>query len=132
MKKYKLKEEAKRFLTNKLNVHIGEVVQTLEDWEKVNFCIEALEEVPQRIELVFCENKVGTKKVYLGKKSFDVFKFTPQEKNLMEKAINGELLDIDSLDNEDFALWYLNHIKLVDSKAVVHNIKAVLKEYLKK
>ena len=125
-KKYKLKEEVKKYFDNP---RLEE--KTREDWLSYNIGLEALEEVPQRIELVLNSETYASTLTSIIRKA-DKIAFTPQEKELCEKALNGELLDIDTLDNEEFALWYLNHIKLVDSKAVVHNIKAVLKEYLKK
>jgi len=103
MKKYRLKEEAKKFLTDNLNAHIGEVIQTLEDWESVNFCIEALEEVEDRIELEFMYSEDGENKDkrWLSKcgESSECFKngFTDQEKELCEKALNGELFTKDDL-----------------------------------
>ena len=85
MKKYKLKEEAKRFLTNKLNVQIGEVIQTLEDWEKVNFCIEALEEVDERIEIIQLQ---CTDAKYVTEQILN------DRVNLCEKALNRELITL--------------------------------------
>ena len=122
MKKYKLKEEAKRFLTNKLNVQIGEVVQTLEDWEKVNFCIEALEEVPQRIEL-YGQLEGGYCR-YLRKK--DATHFTDKQRIICEKALNGELLDIDSFNYEDFSDWYRDEFITI-SWEILKLVKIILK-----
>ena len=96
MKKYKLKKDTPNlkagsiFERNASSYHCKEH-DFYYKTEYVENNPEWFEPIPERIELVFCENKVGTKKVYLGKKSFDVFKFTRQEKNLMEKALNGEL-----------------------------------------
>ncbi len=108
MKKYKLKEEAKRFLTDKLNVQIGEVIQTLEDWEKVNFCIEALEEVPQRIKL-YGQLEDGYCR-YLRKK--DATHFTDKQRIICEKAINGELFTKDDMD--EYLCFCDGKIKTVD------------------
>ena len=142
MKKYKLKKDTPNlkagsiFERNASSYHCKEH-DFYYKTEYVENNPEWFEPIPERIELVFCENKVGTKKVYLGKKSFEVFKFTPQEKDLCEKAINGELLDIDSLDDLDFALWYnSNKVDVITDDSLSGNylkgIKAVLKEYLKR
>jgi len=61
-------------------------------------------------------------------------RFTNQEKDLCEKAINGELLDVESLDSDDFEEWYKkaeNCNVYYNSDYEICGIKAVLKEYLK-
>jgi hypothetical protein len=99
MKKYRLKEEVKKLLIIDSNYSDREM--TLTDW--FNYCKlteEALEEVPSRIELII--SQIDGYGMYKTNKTY----WTDQEKDLCEKALNGELLDIDSLDDKDFAEWY--------------------------
>lgn len=118
MKKYRLKEEVKKYFALDVNV---DNIQTAE-WWRISFdlSMEALEEVPQRVELAI--DSMGG--LYQKEKSF-----TDQEKDLCEKALNGELLDIDSLDVYYFEDWFhsINTKPYVETK----NIITVLKQYLK-
>jgi len=92
---------------------------------------EWFKEVPSRIELEIYNMGNGANGK-LQKKDFSGF--TYQEKYLCERALNGELLDIDSLDDDDFSNWYFSEdpTSSICTDAYVKNtgIKAVLKAYL--
>lgn len=123
MKKYKLREEVKKYFDTCYYKH----ELSLEDWKKTfGLSLEALEEVPQRVELKGLDND------NLHIPNFALYKnnnesWTQQEKDLCEKALNNELLDIDNLDDDDFESWYLNTCDLTFPTV---SIKAVLKAYL--
>lgn len=97
-KLYKLKDECKAFYTPKYKYF--EEQHTLEFWLKEGYIQEALEEVPQRVELVVLSessyNLVVIKCPYTP--------FTEQERLLMEQALNGELFTKDDLHS--FASHY--------------------------
>ena len=121
MKKYRLKEEVKKYFDDSMwdleftydDIHIDRGVS-----------LNALEEVPQRIEL-----RIGTcDKGALFKTSEPFCSWTDQEKDLCEKALNGELLDIDSLDSEHFNLWWNRNRKPFQSETFVYLLKQYLKE----
>jgi hypothetical protein len=135
MKKYRLKEEVKKFI----GVPYPEAINTLEYWDKYYVKLEALEEVPSRIELII--SQIDGYGMYKTNKTY----WTDQEKNLCEdvltmlqqkgfdytkKCLNGELLDIDSLDDKHFWNWYIDRMP---KRQVICDlgIKAVLKQYLK-
>lgn len=126
MKKYRLKTEVKKYVSHELAFSL---VEPMEYWERSIWNKEALEEVPQRVELMF---NISDKGVDFGMENkrllikTDRTLFTDKEKALCEKALNGELLDIDSLDERDFYKWYINKTE----KSILTNIKAVLKQYL--
>ena len=79
---------------------------------------EQFEPIPERIEL---EQYFEDDKYCIAKK--DGKKFQPNERVLMEKAANGELLDIDSLDD---TIYHIN-----GSQYTGTYLKSLLKEYLK-
>jgi len=121
-KKYRIKEQYKLAFQNTWH----DAILTLEQWKANGLSIEALEEVEQRVEL----------RIHRADKYFLVKKtdWTDQEKDLCEKAINGELLDVESLDSDDFEEWYKkaeNCNVYYNSDYEICGIKAVLKEYLK-
>jgi hypothetical protein len=120
MKKYRLKEEVKKFI----GVPYPEAINTLEYWDKYYVKLEALEEVPSRIELII--SQIDGYGMYKTNKTY----WTDQEKDLCEKVLNGELLDIDSLDDKHFWSWYIDRMP---KRQVICDlgIKAVLKQYLK-
>ena len=123
MKKYRLKEQYKKFFHKSL--HDSELTDY--EWnERHLITLEALEEVPQRIKLGFYD---GGETIYMESHLC----FTNHDKDLMEKALNGELLDIESLDDEDFSKWYIPNDVIVslDVDFKIKGIKAVLKAYLK-
>lgn len=129
MKKYRLKEEVKKYL------HFNETalnqVLTLREWQRDKLIsLQALEEVPQRIELSLCNpNDITHRNNCLIRSGCDL---TDQEKDLCEKALNGELLDIDSLERNilDFLTWrksyYVHPIN--DAKEVKEYIEQYLNE----
>lgn len=82
------------------------------------------EEVDERITL-----SIDTDNVFISSDPI-----TDEQLELMEKALNGELLDIDSLDDGDFDEWYANNSVDVQSASgfIIKGITAVLTEYLKK
>jgi hypothetical protein len=112
MKKYRLKEEAKE----KLKPFLGTIELTYEmplsDWHnKFNVFSEQfftceLEEVEERIELMI--NKPLDDNFYnLRKVNGD--DFTDQEKELCEKALNGELFTKDDMEA------FVNYSRRVDN-----------------
>ena len=129
MRRYKLKEKVKEYISKSL----WDVVADMDYWCSAlpNFELQKiLEEVPQRTELeLFSLNMYNS----IYKK--DMSNITDQERDLCEKALNGELLDIDSLDDEDFGNWsckqYYNINGNKYSSHKLNGIKAVLKAYLK-
>ena len=115
MKKYRLKKEVKKYFANRCK----DDEQPLEYWSlEFGVSAEALEEVPSRIELGI--SNLGNLFKETGNK------WTDQEKDLCEKALNGELLDIDSLDG--FEKWYSDRI--TSKFRCDLDIKGVLKQYL--
>ncbi len=130
MKKYRLKEEVKKYLNLS---DLPKEPKEEQEWLQVySIKKEALEEVEQRIELYSrprCEGMLdnGHTKIIVGLQKVSGEIFTDQEKELCEKALNGELLDIDSLDDDEFADWYRSDCYL----EILDCIKAVLKQYLK-
>jgi hypothetical protein len=129
MKKYRLKEEVKKYIDSNYN----DETMTLTEW--FNYCKvneEALEEVPQRVELRIGLSDKGA--LFKSSEPFD--KWTNQEKDLCEKALNGELLDIDSIYNydfDDFAAEYneRNGFDGVSLRLDCYDITELLKQYLK-
>jgi hypothetical protein len=142
MKKYRLKEEAKEKLKSFLGTIELNYEMPLSDWHnkfKVfseQFFTCELEEVEEKIELELCNIGTATN-TRLQKKKLNGF--TEQEKELCEKALNGELLDVNSLDDADFGHWYYNNdndnvnvtVDTTDYAYSIRGIKAVLKQYLK-
>ena len=125
MKKYRLKEKLKDyFIVNRNDI------QDYDFWVKKGISINALEEVPQRVEL----KKIKQYDINIISKTKGGF--TDQEKDLCEKAFNGELLDIDSIDNDDFddfAAEYneRNGFDGVSLRLDCYDITELLKQYLK-
>jgi hypothetical protein len=99
MKKYRLKEEVKKFI----GVPYPEAINTLEYWDKCYVKLEALEEVPSRIEL--SRNPVDG---YLINR-VDGEIISDQEKDLCEKALNGELFTKDDMEA------FVNYSRRVDN-----------------
>ena len=77
-KLYRLKDEVKKYFTEHTSLH---VTQTELDWNEEGISIEALIEVPQRVELR-CTDNCG----YITKESKQPF--TEPERLLMEQALN--------------------------------------------
>ena len=113
MKKYKLREEVRKYFNNNFSEEIE--TATLDIWNECGVTLEALEEVPNKITL-----SIDTDNVFIS--SDDL---TDEQVELMEKALNGELLDIDSLDINDFTDFYMY------SNIPVDDLVNVLKQYLK-
>jgi len=129
MKKYRLKNYIRDNIASPI---FREKVEVVNYWLGIGICTDDLEEVPSRIELYSrprCEGKLDNRhtKIIVGlqKTSGDIF--TDQEKDLCEKALNGELLDIDSLDDDDFQKWWEES----PLYAYKDGITEVLKQYLK-
>jgi hypothetical protein len=130
MKKYRLKSELVKYF------HIPKVSDleptVLDNWQRLNISIEALEEVPQRVELIHYNlnpNKLGD--LYFLNK-IDNKKFTDQELDLCEKALNGELLDFDTFDSDDYSKWYMGEDGSLDYlKREGLTLGELLKAYLK-
>ncbi len=130
MKKYRLKEGIRKLFKSNSPM-LGDIM-TVKDWQiKYGIFSCDLEEVQERIELEITEIQEGIKIEYkplhLTKKNRAYF--TEQEKELCEKALNGELLDIDSLDNGEFRNFEtrsLDYIHIYNSDLI-----AYLKQYLK-
>ena len=129
MKKYRLKKEVKKYFTDE---YISERPLTLSEWLDIGITIEALEEVEQRVELVLGEIQQGLDMNYYPKRiaKSDDSNFTMQEKDLCEKALNGELLDIDSLDESEFEDWSVTEegYKICQTTGIIEILKAYLKE----
>jgi hypothetical protein len=117
MKKYRLKE----YYKNILKVPNPDAINDWDYWGNYFMTKEPLEEVPQRIEL-----KMEFKTEYVYKRDG---LWTKEELNICEKALNGGLLDIDSIDHNHFSNWYNDQSSAVFNCGL--NIKAVLKQYLK-
>ena len=115
MKKYRLKEEVKKYVSIGVNDS-----RELGFWETIGFTLEALEEVPSRIEL-----KVGNLDTCGLYKLCENINWTDKEKDLCEKAINGELLDVDFI--MDFMEYYDSEYLGMDR----NHFKEILKDYLK-
>jgi len=124
MKKYRLKEEVKKYFNIKESFLDAE--HSEDRWHYEGVSSEALEEVPQRIELNTCGIGSSISMFNLQKKCGN--EWTDQEKDLCEKALNGELLDIDSISDRDFLNWYHSYCEL---NITDNGIKLVLKAYLK-
>jgi hypothetical protein len=146
MKKYRLKEEVKKYL------HFNETalnqVLTLREWERDKLIsLEALEEVKERIELYWFNGNVNLQK-RLGDSI--VKPFTDQEKQLCEAILNasdgvkgavlygGELLDIDSLNIKDFNHYLRGTKYYLASRPILNFVEKdlmevflLLKQYLK-
>ena len=115
MKKYRLKEEAKQYVFEDL----WNEVAPLLDWNNLNMSLKALEEVPQRIELKFREYGSDYLKIDFGCfENRDNDTFSIQQKDLCEKALNGELID-----GKDFVNYITNKYG--------GDTKQFLEEYLK-
>lgn len=74
----------------------------LSHWKMLGYNIEALEEVEERIELYSrprCEGRLdnGHTKIIVGLQKVSGEIFTDQEKELCEKALNGELFTKEDL-----------------------------------
>lgn len=122
-KKYRIKEQYRLAFQNTWH----DAILTLEQWKANGLSIEALEEVEQRVELIKYTIDPDNKGDLHFLNKVDNKIFTYQEKDLCEKALNGELLDIESLDDVDFKRWFRkSHLSLHQD-----GMKAVLKEYLK-
>ena len=115
MKKYRIKDKYKHLFK-----HDG-LEMPIERW--VNVTSEALEEVPQRIELDLINEPNCC---YIAR--IDQRVLTSEQLELCEKALNGELLDIDSFDGDKFNKWYTSGLTKTFSN---DGVKEVLKEYLK-
>lgn len=130
-KKYKVKEEVKEKLKDVFEDSILNAIDTKEVFIKALFKEEALEEVPQRVELELSPLMEKVSTVYKKDKSI----IRPEEKIQMEKALNGELLDIESLlDFEfkhDFVDFMLGSESDAQDRNFVANVLNTLKEYLK-
>lgn len=114
MKKYRLKEEVKKYFKERF----WDREERFEWWQNNSGAgSSSIEEVEERIGLMI-NRPIDDSCWNLRKINGD--DFTDQEKELCEKALNGELLDIDSLDDANFEYEY-------DFK----EIKAVLRQYLK-
>ena len=121
MIQYRLKEEAKQYMFEDLWTEVAPLL----DWNNLNVTLKALEEVPQRIELCHIRTSKYDSNVEILCK-VDGSNWNAQEKDLCEKALNGELLDIESLDGADE--WFVSNDN--DWCVISHGIKAVLKAYL--
>jgi len=129
-KKYRLRPELRQYFT--LSFKNKEMEKSY--WVDGGVSLEALEEVPSRIELEFCgEISTGEPPYLVKKASGEPKPFTDQEKDICEKAINGELLDLDSIDDKDFYEWYVqaNLSIYYNLSCEFRGLKAVLTEYLK-
>ena len=130
MIQYRLKEEAKQYMFEDLWAEVAPLL----DWNNLNVTLKALEEVPQRVELCHIRTSKYDSNVEILCK-VDGSNWNAQEKDLCEKALNGELLDIDNLDDVGFDNWYSKnttptiHVSNLARKGI--GIKAVLKKYLK-
>ncbi len=115
MKKYRLKEEAKKYFAKDKRNHEDSL-----DWWDGIADIEALEEVEERIEIIQLQ---CTDAKYVTEQILN------DRVNLCEKALNGELLDIDSLDDGEFR----NFKKRSGDYTHIYNsdLIAYLKQYLK-
>ena len=124
MKKYKLTKELKQYVG-----HLHDAVKTIDEWIELGFNINALEEVSRRITLNYKNQSNDDCGLYRS----DNVKMGGKERLLFEKALNGELLDIDSLDDGRFAKWYMKEDVCISPGFYYkkEGIKALLKEYLK-
>ena len=127
-KKYKIKDKYSH-LFKQSNL---ELEMPLERW--VNVTMEALEEVPQRICLFRASSPTSVSH-YDRIMKLDHSTFTESELLLCKKALNGELLDINSFDDYDFNKWYEDadvSLSLNDREFFkTVGIRESLKEYLK-
>ena len=128
-KLYRIKEEVKKYFGGILN----DSVEPIRFWQERQIVLEALEEVPQRVELEYhFENTSG---LFDGVRRKDGLAFGGNMVKLMQKAYNGELIDLDSIDDEDFQYFYSHNICHLDNTGAIYyehkGIKAVLKAYLK-
>jgi hypothetical protein len=124
MKKYRLKEEVKKYF----GCQTKDEEKPLEFWSlELGVSAEALEEVPQRIEL-----KLDAISDYVYKRDG---KWNIDDLRICEKALNGELLDIDSLDDFQFKRSFIDFMigekgDTKDKDFVASTLNA-LKQYLK-
>ena len=88
-KKYRIKEEVKKYFSNGYH----DISLTLIEWQIFNVELEALEEEETRVELNINEDY----KHLLHKKS--AVDFSDEEKDLCEKALNGELFELKNIIN---------------------------------
>lgn len=95
MKKYRLKEEVKKYFTN-----LEEEVDSEQWWLDTGFTLEALEEVkPPRIELIRIDHPIDVpigdgktrREFKIGLSKFSNSDISKEEMDLCEKALNGEL-----------------------------------------
>ena len=102
-KKYRLKEVLKKYYTQ---TYLPEEA-TMEWWMyNTNFKSEALEEVPSRIELFGLVNKWNSNEQRNEVTFLLDNKFGLKEKDLCEKALNGELIELDGFNIHSFLGWY--------------------------
>jgi hypothetical protein len=95
MKKYRLKEEVKEYVPQFL--HNLELTHEhwIAKWNAENVRnLKALEEVPQRVELRIHPIETDNCHTWLQKTKGN---FTDQEKDLCEKALNGETYDFNTV-----------------------------------
>jgi hypothetical protein len=126
---YKLKEEVKHLLSLSKWEELRAKHLSKERWLNMGWRIAALEPVNERINvnIVNGEHAISQNALYKEKGNWE-----DQEKEGIEKFLNGELLDIDSLDDEDFINWYSKiAVKNAPSTIMEVGLKQVLKEYLK-
>ena len=125
-KQYRIKRELLKYyhLPNVENIQ-----QDLESFKDISISLEALEEVEQRVELIIASYNGAEMGLF---KSTEI-DWSDKEKDLCEKALNNELLDISSLDEDDFREWQkTNDLKIYyDNYFCLQGIKSVLTEYLK-
>lgn len=93
MKLYRLKEKAKQFVSS----YYHERVEPMGFWHNhtAGMC-EHLEEVPQRVELEL-DGTPRNEDCYLVKTGINI-PFTEEERQLCERALNGELFTREDLE----------------------------------
>ena len=85
MKKYRLKEEVKKYIHKEIYT---DKVSDLYNWNKNGLTLEALEEVYQRVELSWYGSEVRSSN---GIQKYPLEPFSDQERAICEAALNGEL-----------------------------------------
>ena len=134
MKKYRLKEEVKNQLKSLFTDKFLNKEQSLEEWKNDYFIMNnKLEEVEEKIKLMI-NKPLDDSCCNLRKVNGD--DFTEQEKELCEKALNGELFTKDDIENpitviHSFEHWYYNNTPLIIDEVGLDGVCNAYRKYLK-
>jgi len=128
MKKYRLKEEVKKYLITNCTFVLDwyNDVNSFAYWAAKGFGKSALEEVPQRVELDLMQSMQFSCSYVMKVDCTDI---TQEEKDLCERALNGELLDIDRI-NDGLLVDIIREQNCTDTCVI--ELIGVIKEYVKR